>query len=82
MKDVLLAEWTGLLDRIKTWFGDADLDEFDQEIRAALIGIGARGAVGEVPYTPYVEMSVNASLTMASGMPREYTSNLSSSVAR
>jgi hypothetical protein len=71
MKDVLLAEWTGLLDRIKTRFGDADLDEFDQEIRAVLIGIGDRAAVGEVPISRYVEMSVNASLSMASGMPRE-----------
>jgi hypothetical protein len=26
MKEVLLAEWTGLLDRIKTRFGDADLN--------------------------------------------------------
>ena len=70
MNDVLLAEWTILLDRIKTRFGDADLDEFDQEIRAVLIGIGDPRAVDEVPI-PYVEMSFDVSLTMASGMPRE-----------
>jgi hypothetical protein len=71
MKEVLLAEWTGLLDRIKTRFGDADLDEFDHEIRAVLIGIGDREAVGEVPIPLYLEMSFKDSLTIASGMRRE-----------
>jgi hypothetical protein len=37
MNDIWLAEWTGLLDRIKTRFGDADLDEVDQEIRPVLL---------------------------------------------
>jgi hypothetical protein len=37
MKDVLLAEWTRLLDRIKERFSRADLDEVNQQIRAVLI---------------------------------------------
>jgi hypothetical protein len=59
------------LDRLKTRFGDADLDEFDQEVRAVLIGIGDRGTAGAVPMPPYVEMSFKAFLTIASGTPRE-----------
>jgi hypothetical protein len=31
MKDVLLAEWTGLLDRIKARFSRADLDEVNSK---------------------------------------------------
>jgi hypothetical protein len=37
MKGILLGEWTGLLDRIKTRFSRADLDDIDPQIRAALI---------------------------------------------
>jgi hypothetical protein len=43
-KDALLAEWTGLLDRIKARFSEADLDELDQEIRAVLIELATAAA--------------------------------------
>jgi hypothetical protein len=40
MKDVLLAEWTLLLERNKARFNPADLDEISPQIRAALIEFG------------------------------------------
>jgi hypothetical protein len=42
MTDGLLAEWAGLLDRIKTRFSEADLDEVDREIRPVLIELARR----------------------------------------
>jgi hypothetical protein len=40
MKDVLLAEWTLLLERNKARFNLADLDKISPPIRAALIEFG------------------------------------------
>jgi hypothetical protein len=40
MKDILLAEWTLLLERSKVRFNPADLDEISPQIRAALIEFG------------------------------------------
>jgi hypothetical protein len=44
MKEVLLAEWTGVLGRIKAGFSRADLDGVDQQIRAVLIELARRAA--------------------------------------
>ncbi len=46
MKDVLLAEWTGLLERIKARFSRADFDELNQQIRAVLIELAAEANIG------------------------------------
>jgi hypothetical protein len=48
MKDVLLDEWTLLLERNKARFNRADLDKIRPQIRAALIelGIVAEGQPG------------------------------------
>jgi hypothetical protein len=40
MKDVLLAEWTLLLERNKARFNRADLDKIGPQIRSALIEFG------------------------------------------
>jgi hypothetical protein len=48
MKDVLLAEWTLLLERNKARFNRADLDKISPQIRAVLIEFqGPRRRDGE-----------------------------------